>query len=151
MRKRLAQIHDSSLDLRLAGGSAASSRRGVAPLGDRLVALHPAVADHDHARRVLGDVGLVGDQDDRDAALAVEPLQDLHDLDAGAAVEVAGGLVGEEQLGVVDQRAGDRDALLLAARELVRRVVRAVAEADRRRAGSSAFGAAAAARRPRPL
>jgi hypothetical protein len=41
----------------------------------------------------------VGDQQHRDLAIAVQPLQDLHDLDAGAAVEVAGRLVGQDQLG----------------------------------------------------
>jgi hypothetical protein len=72
---------------------------------------------------------LVGDEQHGDAVLAVEALEDLHDLDAGAAVEVAGGLVGQDELRVVDQRARDRHPLLLAAGELVRRVVRALPEA----------------------
>src|SRR3712207_9533473 len=41
-------------------------------------------------------------------------------------VEVAGGLVGEDQLGVADQGAGDGHALLLAARKLARPVLGAV-------------------------
>ena len=45
-------------------------------------------------------------------------------------VEVAGRLVGEDQLGVADQGAGDGDALLLAARELARPVLGAVGDAD---------------------
>ena len=47
-----------------------------------------------------------------------------------ARVEVAGGLVGEDDVGVVDQRPGDRHALLLAAGELVGAVVEPVGEAD---------------------
>ena len=92
--------------------------------------------------RVLGDVGLVRDEHDGDAALAVQPLEDAHDLDAGARVEVAGRLVGEEQRRLVDERARDGDALLLSARELVRVVVEPLAEADalerRRRARRAA-------------
>ena len=45
-------------------------------------------------------------------------------------VDVAGRLVGEQQLGPRDQRAGDRGALLLAAGEDRRQHVHAVAEAD---------------------
>ena len=45
-------------------------------------------------------------------------------------VELAGRLVGEEEARVVRQRARDRDALLLAAGQLVRAVVGALAEAD---------------------
>ena len=51
--------------------------------------------------------------------LAVELAEELHDLVAGLRVEVAGGLVGQDQLRVVDQRAGDGHALLLAAGQLV--------------------------------
>ena len=46
-------------------------------------------------------------------------------------VERAGRLVGEDELRSVDQRARDRDALLLAARELVRMMLRDCAMPDR--------------------
>ena len=45
-------------------------------------------------------------------------------------VKVAGGLVGEDQLGFADQGAGHGDALLLAAGELLGHVFGAVGEAD---------------------
>src|SRR3990170_2453691 len=106
-------------------------RRRVASALDRLVAHDAPVADRDDAGGVAGDVVLVGDQQHGDAAVAVETLQDLHDLDAGAAVEIAGGLVGQDQLGVVDQRARDRHPLLLPAGELVGRVVGTLADAHR--------------------
>ena len=51
-------------------------------------------------------------------------------LGAGAGVEVAGGLVGEEDLGTGAEGPGQRHPLLLAAGELGRIVVAAVAEAD---------------------
>ena len=49
---------------------------------------------------------------------------------ARARVEVAGGLVGEHDLGLRDERARDRDALLLAARQLRRSVLEPVAQTD---------------------
>ena len=76
-----------------------------------------AVAHDDVALRVRGDVLFVRDHDDCYAAL-VELLKYRHDLDAGAAVEIAGGLVGQQHLRVVDQGARDRDALLLATGKL---------------------------------
>ena len=53
---------------------------------------------------------------------------------AGLGVEVAGGLVGEDDGRAVDERAGDGDALALAAGELVGLVVHAGFEADVMRA-----------------
>ena len=74
------------------------------------------------------------------------------------AVEVAGRLVGQHQLGIVDERAGDREPLLLAAGQLVRPAIgdlgepelarSAAALAARRRAARPA-AAPAAARSPR--
>ena len=60
----------------------------------------------------------------------VELAEHPHDLLAGGAVEVAGGLVGQEDAGLVDQRPRDRDPLALAARELVGAVVHPLAEPD---------------------
>ena len=94
-----------------------------------LVRLDLAVADVDRAVRVVGDVALVGDQDDG-VALLVQPLEEAHDLVAGRGVEVAGRLVGQQDRGVHHQRARDRHALALAAGELVRLVGHAVGEVD---------------------
>ena len=65
-----------------------------------IVLADPAVAEDHHAPGELRDVGLVGDQHDGEAVV-VQLLEDLHDLDRGPAVEVSGGLVGEQ-----DRRAG---------------------------------------------
>ena len=62
--------------------------------------------------------------------VAPELLEQRHHLDAGARVEVAGRLVGEDHLGLADEGARDRDALLLSARELARMVIEPLAEAD---------------------
>jgi hypothetical protein len=89
-----------------------------------------AVADVDDAMGVLGDVGFVGDEDDGVAA-GVERVKEGHDFVAGFGVEVAGGLVGEDDGGPVDEGAGNGDALALTAGELVGLVVHAIARGRR--------------------
>ncbi len=93
------------------------------------VHLPPVEQPHDP----LGLVGLlliVRDHHDGGLVLAVERLEDAHDLVAHLRVEVAGRLVGEQDPRPADDRPGDGDALLLAARELRREVVHPRAEAD---------------------
>ena len=99
-------------------------RGRVARVGDDL-----PVAERDQPRRERRDVLLVRDDDDRDAG-AVELLQQRHHLEARRGIERAGGLVGEDELGIVDQRARDGDALLLAAGKLRGMMIRARAKPD---------------------
>ena len=109
------------------------------------------------ARRARRGVRVVRDHDDRLAVLAVERLQQVEDLVARLAVEVAGRLVAEQQRRVGDDGARDADALLLAAGELARVVLArgrsspttasAVATCSRRSRALTAASAAAAARR----
>jgi hypothetical protein len=87
------------------------------------------VLQPDLAAGAGGDGGGVGHEDEGVAAL-VEVAEDRHDHGLVDGVEVAGGLVGEDQRRLVDQGAGDGDALLLAARELARQVVEALAQPD---------------------
>ena len=70
------------------------------------------------------------DDDDGETLAAVELAEHVHDFDRGGGVEVAGGLVGEQDARVVDEGARDGDALLLAAGELRGGVVHALFEAD---------------------
>src|SRR5919197_1337062 len=72
----------------------------------------------------------MGDHDDR-GPVAVQLLDQGHDLRAGRTVEVAGRLVGEHDRRRADERARDRDPLPLAARELGRACLQPGAEADR--------------------
>src|SRR5687768_10903874 len=83
----------------------------------------------DDAVATLRDGGVVGDDDDRAPGLH-ELVEEREDLLAGFAVEGAGGLVGHDDEGVVDHRAGDADALLLSAGELHGAVVESLGEAD---------------------
>src|SRR5476649_710396 len=63
----------------------------VGPVRDDL-----AVLERDDARTVFGDLWFVGDEHDGNAAIFLEPLEDVHHFHARTAVEVAGGLVGEQ-------------------------------------------------------
>ena len=86
----------------------------------------------DHAPlHLVDEAGLVRGHDDRRAA-RVDAGQQLHDVDGCRGVEVSGRLVGQQHLGAVDQRARDRDALLLTAGELVREPLLLAGEADER-------------------
>ena len=62
--------------------------------------------------------------------MLVEPLENVHDLETGAAIEVAGRLIGEDDFRIVDERTGDRHPLLLAAGKLARMMVFAVGKAN---------------------
>ena len=63
-------------------------------------------------------------------AVLVELVEQVEDDLFVGFVQVAGGLVGQQQLGVVDEGAGHAHALLLAAGELARQVCGAVGQAD---------------------
>ena len=78
----------------------------------------------------LGRVRIVRDHHDRLPVIAVERLQQIEDLVAGLAIEIAGRLVAEQQRRVGDDRARNADALFLSARQLPRIVLRAFGEAD---------------------
>ena len=88
------------------------------------------VADGDGALHVLAHAGVVRDDDDRGAQLAVDGPQALQDVVRRGGVELAGGLVGEQDLRGVGQGDGDGDALLLAAGHLPGPAVGAVADAE---------------------
>ncbi len=75
-----------------------------------------------------GIVGAVGYHDDGGAS-GVEVAEQVHDVETVVAVEVAGGLVAEDELRVGDDRAGHGDTLLLPAGELLRIVARPVDDA----------------------
>src|SRR6266540_1493373 len=95
-----------------------------------LVADDLAVLQLDDALAHGVDDALVVSRHHHGRAGPVDALEQLHDVLRGTRVEVPGGLVAEHQQGAVDERACDRDALLLAARQLVREAVSLVVEAD---------------------
>ena len=72
-----------------------------------------------------GKAGIVGDQHHGGALLAGEVEHQLDHHGAGLLVEIAGRLVGEQQARLGDHGAGQADALLFAAGQRRRAVVRA--------------------------
>ena len=96
---------------------------GGAALDDR------PVVEHDQlVAEVPDDAEVVGDQHERQPEVADERAQQVEDLDPHGHVERAHRLVADEQARARGDGAGDGDALLLPAGELVR-----IAPADRRR------------------
>jgi hypothetical protein len=79
-----------------------------------------AVAWRRSSRHASGERSVVRDHDDRRLTLLVDAVKKLVNLLARTRVEVARRLVREEELGLEDQRASERDTLLLATRELTR-------------------------------
>ena len=72
----------------------------------------------------------MGDHHDGLAELAHRGAHERQDLGAGAGVEVAGRLVGEDDLRLRGEGAGDGDTLLLPTGELRRPVLQAVLQPD---------------------
>ena len=111
-----------------------ASRRRPERTGHAHVGPHAPVAHAHHPLGVLGDLLLVGDHDER-AARRVQVVEQVQHARGAGAVERAGGLVGQQQHRVRDDRARDRHALLLAARQLRRVVARPGAEPDQLQRG----------------
>src|SRR4051812_37543797 len=73
--------------------------------------------------------------------LLVQCVQELEDLVARLAIQVAGGLVAEQQRGIGHDRPGDADPLFLPARQLPRVVPRPIPETDDVQGNLHAFAA----------
>ena len=129
-RRRLAGDLVQALEVRVEPRQRAhqAPRVGVARLvEDR--AHRPSLDDaggvhHDHVvRRLRDDAEVVRDHDHGGAEIVLDPLEQGEDLRLRRHVERRRRLVGDDQVGVVDERHRDHHALAHAARELVRVVV----------------------------
>ena len=98
-------------------------------------------------RRARGERRVVRDDDQR-RAVGVHAVEQRGDLLAGRLIQLAGRLVGQQQARPVRQGAGDRHPLHLAARQLRRPMIGAVAEARRSRAARACAAGAAAPAAP---
>ena len=85
---------------------------GVVDVGDF------AVVEGGDAIGVREDAVVVGDDEDGAFGAAGDLFEDFHDEEAVFGVESGGGFVADDEAWVVDEGAGDGDALLLAAGEL---------------------------------
>ncbi len=92
------------------------AERQVEPDGREHAVLEPIVSP-----RPRRDVDVVRDRHQRGIRLGRDVVEKGHDRGAGLDVERAGRLVGEDERGTPHERACDRDALLLAAGQLLGR------------------------------
>src|SRR5262252_313748 len=98
--------------------------RALEYLPDRAFLDDPTGVHHDHAGADAGDQRhVVSDEHDRGAQLAVELLEQRDDLRLDGHVQGRGGLVRDQQAGLVGQTHRDHRPLTHAARELVRVVL----------------------------
>ena len=93
---------------------------------DHLALLH----DDDAVADVVGGRKIVRDVDDRDAELVAQSLEQVDDRHPQRGIDHRHRLVGDDQPRAGDQRAGDRDALQLAAGKLVRESGRCTSASD---------------------
>src|SRR5215510_4076371 len=91
-----------------------------------------SVAQRDGGVGLLRQFRIVGHEHHGGLPDAVDVDEEVDDLVARAAVEIPRGLVGEEDRGIVGERARDRHALLLPSRQLRRIVMAARRETDLR-------------------
>ena len=89
-----------------------------------------AVGEHQHTVREGGRTRIVGDHDDRLAVVAYRITQEAKHFTAGARVEVAGRLVGEDHGRTCHDGAGAGHTLLLAAGQLAWTVGKTLFETD---------------------
>ena len=111
-------------------GTEVAGEREAAGLGRSGEISERAIAQGEHAIAAACEAEMVGDEDGGQAMLALEALEQAEDGLGRGLVEIAGGLVGEQDGGFGDEGARERDALLLAARELARAMPGAIGEAD---------------------
>jgi hypothetical protein len=79
-----------------------------------------AGSDADHPVAIAArEIERVRVADDCDAEVLVDPQQRIHDHAGVGGVEGGDRLVGKDEIGLLDQRAGNGDALLLAAGQLI--------------------------------
>ena len=88
-----------------------------------------AVLHADNPVALFANPGIVRHQHDREVVLFVEGAQEVHDVGCGFRVQGASRLVGPDDGRVIDERAGNRNALSLTTGKLGRAMVRPLAQA----------------------
>ena len=125
---RFAQVAGSEIDdvVGLHCRTSAAWARNIEFVGHEF-----AVGKKDEAAGVaFGEGALVGDHEDGHAKGAIEAVDEVHDAGACLAVEIAGGLVGEKELGLVHQGAGQARRVAVRLRRAAWAVIDAGGEAD---------------------
>ena len=124
---------------------------GCGQHGARVAALDDLALLHDDeaVADVVGGREVVGDVDDRDPEVVAQRPEQVDDRHPQRGVDHRDRLVGDDQRRLRDQRAGDRDALQLAAGQLVRKAARTSASESPTLRSASSARASTSAVRPR--
>ena len=93
------------------GGFRSQFEGGIAGFAQKTV-LHDETARHSASQKFI-----VGDNDDGETKCFVESHKKLMDAAAGFLIEIAGGLVGQQNRGIHHQCTGQGNALLFTTRE----------------------------------
>jgi len=104
-----------------------------------------AIAHVNDAVEVGRGFGVVGNHDDGLTEVLVQTPKHFEDDFGVFGVEVSRGLVGKEDLGLIDDGAGDRDALLFTAGKFGRAVIQPFFDAEHFRDDFKAVGVEAVA------
>jgi hypothetical protein len=88
------------------------------------------VFDRDGAIGLIGNVGVVGDDDNGRFGLAIKPTQLVNDRFRRFGIEVTGWFVSQNEAWTVSEGSGYRDTLGLTARDLTGAEGSALAESD---------------------
>ena len=89
-----------------------------------------SISEFDRLSHLMREIEGVRDHDERQVFLAVQLDEQLREVQRRGAVEGAGRFVGEQELGLVNERAHHRHALAFAAGKLVGPMRESWAEAD---------------------
>src|SRR6478752_4131177 len=87
------------------------------------------VAEIFHGFEVTEDFGIVADQEEGCLVLPTDFADEVEGFEGAGAVEVAGGFIGKNELGLVSEGAGHGNALLLPDTKLAGFVVHTVGKA----------------------
>ena len=93
------------------------------------IEMQMSVREFDAAVGLARDIGVVCNHEDGVAGF-VQITEDFEDDFFVGFVEIAGRLIGEDELGLIDERASDGDALLLASGKLRGEMREAISEPD---------------------
>jgi acyl-CoA thioesterase-1 len=95
-----------------------------------LILNEAAAFELDDATGFAGEIEIMSDQDESCAGGGVEVEEEVDDAVAGFVIKIAGGFVGKENFGAIEEGASESDTLLLAAGELGGVMVETFGEAD---------------------
>src|SRR5688500_10080615 len=128
--RRLARL--SRQAIRQVQGEKSASRKFISRRGGfhGLIFDEAAPFELDNAPCFASEIEIVRDEHERSAGRGVQVEKQIDDRVAGFVIEIAGGLIGEENFWAVQKRAGQPDALLFPAGELCRVMMEALGKAD---------------------